>query len=247
MTRISRARHRRRWSLIAAVAGRALCASIPVFLMKVLCFALFACAFNLLLGYAGLLSLRPRHVLRQRRLHLRPCSRSGACRWSSACSPASLARGGARRWSTGWLAIRRQGIYFAMITLAFAQMVYFICVQAPFTGGEDGMQGIPRGTLFGLTRLDATTTSCITSCWRSSWSASAHLPHRPFAVRPGAEGDPRERAARGLAGLRRRTLQADRLRAVGRASPGLAGATKAMVVAVATLTDVTGRPRARSC
>ena len=71
----------------------------------------------------------------------------------------------------GLVAIRRQGIYFAMITLALAQMVFFICLQAPFTGGEDGLQGVPRGKLFGLIRWLA-TRPCTTWCWRSSWPAS---------------------------------------------------------------------------
>jgi branched-chain amino acid transport system permease protein len=124
----------------------------PVFLMKALCFALFACAFNLLLGYVGLLSFGHAMFL-------------GAAGYGSAHA--------AKVWGTppevailfgtavaallglviGALAIRRQGIYFAMITLALSQMVFFYCVQAKFTGGEDGIQAVPRGTLLGALDL----------------------------------------------------------------------------------------------
>src|SRR3954451_132868 len=121
----------------------------PMFLMQALCFALFACAFNLLIGYVGLLSFG--HAL--------------YFGWAS-----YLAAHAAKVWGlppelailigtataallgvvAGSLAIRRQGIYFAMITLALAQMMYFVAVQVKFTGGEDGIQAVPRGTLFGL-------------------------------------------------------------------------------------------------
>ena len=72
----------------------------------------------------------------------------------------------------GVLAIRRQGIYFAMITLALAQMIFFFCLQAPFTGGEDGIQAVPRGQLFGFLDLSQHDWPCTTSCSRSSWPAS---------------------------------------------------------------------------
>src|SRR5687767_13863635 len=124
----------------------------PVFLMKALCFALFACAFNLLIGYGGLLSFG--HAL--------------YFGWASYLTAHS-----AKVWGfppelailtgaataalfglvAGSLAIRRQGIYFAMITLALAQMMFLVAVRAPFTGGEDGIQAVPRGTLFGLVDL----------------------------------------------------------------------------------------------
>ncbi|MBI2241963.1 MAG: branched-chain amino acid ABC transporter permease [Magnetospirillum gryphiswaldense] len=127
----------------------------PVFLMKGLCFALFAAAFNLLLGYVGLLSFG--HAM--------------FFGWS-----AYITAHAAKEWGltpeiavllgtfcaagmgavVGWLAIRRQGIYFAMITLALAQLMYFVALQAPFTHGEDGIQGVPRGHLFGLIDLNET-------------------------------------------------------------------------------------------
>jgi len=114
----------------------------PVLVMKVLCFALFACAFNLLLGYAGLLSFGHGRLSRFGCLRdrLRHDAMGDDARDRAAAGVAVAALLGA---VFGALAIRRQGIYFAMITLALAQMVYFFCLQAPFTGGEDGLQGVP--------------------------------------------------------------------------------------------------------
>lgn len=124
----------------------------PTFLMKCWCFALFACAFNLLLGYTGLLSFGHAAFL-------------GAAGYMAGhsikvwgLSPelgilAGTAFAGALGWAFGSLAIRRAGIYFAMITLALAQMLYFVWLQMKFTGGEDGLQGVPRGKLFGLIDL----------------------------------------------------------------------------------------------
>lgn len=124
----------------------------PVFLMKVMCFALFASAFNLLLGFTGLLSFghaaffggaayMAGHVMKV---------------WGLTPELGLLAgtlAGAALGWVFGTLAIRRQGIYFSMITLALAQLVYFACLQAKFTGGEDGLQGVPRGKLLGIVDL----------------------------------------------------------------------------------------------
>jgi branched-chain amino acid transport system permease protein len=124
----------------------------PVFMTKLLCLALFACAFNLLLGYTGLLSFGHAAFFggagyvagyALRNLGLTP----------ELAILASVAAGGVLGLAFGLLAIRRAGIYFAMITLALAQMVYFVCVEAPVTGGEDGLQGVPRGRLFGLLPL----------------------------------------------------------------------------------------------
>jgi branched-chain amino acid transport system permease protein len=124
----------------------------PTFLMKVLCFALFACAFNLLLGYAGLLSFGHAAFFG---------AAAYVCAWLSktlGLTPelAILAGGlvaAGLGWVFGLLSIRRTGIYLTMITLALAQLVYFFAVQLPFTGGEDGLQGVPRGKLFGLIDL----------------------------------------------------------------------------------------------
>ena len=121
----------------------------PLFLMKVMCFALFACAFNLLLGYSGLLSFG--HAMF---LGMAGYTAAHAAKvWGFNPEFAILAGTAvscALGFLSGLIAIRRQGIYFAMITLALAQMIYFFCVQAPFTHGEDGIQAVPRGRLFGL-------------------------------------------------------------------------------------------------
>jgi len=133
----------------------------PVFLMKALCFALFACAFNLLIGYVGLLSFG--HALFFGWASY--ISAHAAKVWglppelailSGAVAAAGLGA------IVGSLAIRRQGIYFAMITLALAQMMYFFAVQAPFTHGEDGIQAVPRGKLFGIVDLANQTNMYIT-------------------------------------------------------------------------------------
>jgi branched-chain amino acid transport system permease protein len=129
----------------------------PVFLMEALCFALFASAFNLLIGYVGLLSFGhaaffgsaayvTAHAVKVWGLPPELGILAGVA--------AALLLGTV----FGWLAIRRQGIYFAMITLALAQMIYFVALQVPFTHGEDGIQAVPRGRLFGLIDLDDTLT-----------------------------------------------------------------------------------------
>src|SRR3981081_4335195 len=135
--------------VMAAFFALAPLALYPVFLMKVMCFALFACAFNLLIGFGGLLSFGHAMFL-------------GTAGYASAAaakvwgfppdSPLLFGPAGSAVLGvvTGLLAIRRQGIYFAMITLALAQMIYFYYLQVPFTHGEDGIQSVPRGNLFGL-------------------------------------------------------------------------------------------------
>ena len=128
----------------------------PVFLMKVMCFALFACAFNLLLGYVGLLSFGHAMFLGTAGY----TAAHAAKVWGLTPELAILAGAAAScvlGLVSGLIAIRRQGIYFAMITLALAQMVYFFCVQVPFTHGEDGIQAVPRGRLFGIIDLSNVT------------------------------------------------------------------------------------------
>ena len=126
--------------------------------MKLLCFALFACAFNLLLGFTGLLSFGHAAFFGFAAyvtgwlVKAQGWTPELAHRWPAWSSRRCWA------WCSALVAIRRQGIYFAMITLALAQMVYFVCLQAPFTGGEDGLQGVPRGKLFGLLSLADDTT-----------------------------------------------------------------------------------------
>src|SRR4051812_36728300 len=151
----------------------------PIFLMQALCFALFACAFNLLIGYVGLLSFG--HALyfgwaSYVAAHLAKVGTISLPLWFGQAVwitiplpplPPLLAVVGGTAFAAlvgliaGLLAIRRQGIYFAMITLALAQMMYFFAVQAKFTGGEDGIQAVPRGTLFGLVDLNNQTNMYI--------------------------------------------------------------------------------------
>jgi branched-chain amino acid transport system permease protein len=152
-------RHRERsWSLGAAFAVMVALlvigpfAAYPVFLMKALCFSLFACAFNLLIGYVGLASFG--HALFFGWASY--VTAYGAKTWGLSPELAILAGtaiAAALGFVAGGLAIRRQGIYFAMITLALSQMMYFFALQAKFTGGEDGIQGVPRGRLFGVFNL----------------------------------------------------------------------------------------------
>ena len=129
----------------------------PVFIMKALCFALFACAFNLLIGYVGLVSFG--HAL-----YFGWASYLAAHAAKVWALPPELAivvgtaTAAVLGFVAGGLAIRRQGIYFAMITLALAQMMYFFALQAKFTGGEDGIQGVPRGWLFGVFDLSQEMT-----------------------------------------------------------------------------------------
>jgi branched-chain amino acid transport system permease protein len=143
----------RQWVPIALLALLLVAAPFvgiyPVFLMKALCFALFACAFNLLLGYVGLLSFG--HALFFGSAGYAAAHAAKVWSWNPLLAilfgAAVAAAYGA---VVGALAIRRQGIYFAMVTLALAQMAYFFYLQAPFTGGEDGIQGVPRGELLGV-------------------------------------------------------------------------------------------------
>src|SRR5712671_5438797 len=228
----------------------------PVFLMKVMCFALFACAFNLLIGFGGLLSFGHALFL-------------GTAGYASAhAAKAGLVVGGFELFGvqfpvllnlppfnpefailfgtsaaallggvTGLLAIRRQGIYFAMITLALAQMIYFYYLQAPFTHGEDGIQAVPRGRLFGLIDL--------TNIWAMYWTVLAvflggflliyRTIHSPFGqvLKAIRENEPRA-ISLGYDTARYKFL-AYMLSAT---LAGLAGGTKAIVFQLASLTDV---------
>ena len=210
----------------------------PVFLMKALCFALFACAFNLLIGYVGLASFG--HALffgwaSYFDALTRP--KPGAGRRSSRLS-CGTAVAAALGFVAGGLAIRRQGIYFAMITLALAQMMYFFALQAKFTGGEDGIQGVPRGRLFGLFDLSHEMTMYVFVLVVFLAGLHSHLPDHQLAVRRSAQGDPRERAARHLARLQDRALQARSPSCCRRRLAGLAGSMNALVFQLASLTDV---------
>jgi branched-chain amino acid transport system permease protein len=208
----------------------------PVFLMKVLCFALFACAFNLLIGYVGLLSFghaaffgMGSYVTAWTIKH-----------WGITAEVAILLgglTGAVLGLALGWLAIRRQGIYFAMITLALAQMVYFFCLQAPFTGGEDGIQQVPRGKLFGIISLDADMTIywLVAIIFLAGFLLIHRIVHSPFGqvLKAIRENEPRATS------LGYRTDDYKLIAFVlSTFLAGIAGGTKALVFGIATLTDV---------
>ena len=219
------------------VAGLAVPAVIyPIFLMKALCFALFASAFNLLLGYTGLLSFG----------HAMFLGTAGyvcghAVKVMGFPTELGILAGVAASASLGYvvgaLAIRRQGIYFAMITLAFSQMLYFIYLQVPFTGGEDGLQGIPRQTFLGLVNLDDDISMYYFTYGIvvfGFWLIYRTI-HSPFGQVLKAI---RENEARALSlgyDIDKYKLLAFVLSC---ALSGLAGATKALVFKFETLTDV---------
>jgi len=208
----------------------------PIFLMNVLCFAIFACAFNLLIGYAGLLSFGHAAFLGTAGY----ITGHAAKMWGLPPELAILAGTFAAALLGllfGLLTIRRQGIYFAMITLALAQMVYFFYLQAPFTGGEDGIQAIPRGRMFGVLDLRNMMTLyfVVLAIFLASFLLIYRIIHSPFgevlkAIREN------ERRAISLG------YKPDQYKLIvfvlSAALSGLAGGTKAIVFQLATLTDV---------
>ncbi len=208
----------------------------PVFLMKALCFALFACAFNLLIGYVGLLSFG--HALFfgwASYVSAHAAKVWGVTPEIAILSGAVVAAGFGV--IVGALAIRRQGIYFAMITLALAQMMFFFAVQAPFTHGEDGIQAVPRGRLFGLidlsnqTNMYATVLVIFLACFLLIY----RIINSPFGevLKAIRENEPR------AISLGYRTDRYKLLAFVLSATfAGVAGATKALVFQLASLTDV---------
>ncbi len=208
----------------------------PVFLMKALCFALFACAFNLLIGFGGLLSFGHAMFLGTAGY---VCAHSAKV-WGFPPELAILAGTAASTmlgFVTGLLAIRRQGIYFAMITLALAQMLYFFCVQAPFTGGEDGIQAVPRGKLLGVLDLRDTLTLyfVVLAIFLAGFLLIYRIIHSPFGQVLKAI---RENEARAIS-LGYKTDYYKLLAFVlSAALSGLAGATKVIVFQLASLTDV---------
>ena len=208
----------------------------PVFLMKVMCFALFACAFNLLLGYTGLLSFGHAMFF-------------GGSAYVCAhtikvmgFSPelgilAGVVFAAALGFISGLLAIRRQGIYFAMVTLALAQMFFFFCLQARFTGGEDGLQAVPRGSLFGIFDLskDINLYYLVLANFVFGFLVIYRTIHSPFGqvLKAIRENEPR------AISLGYRVNQYKLLAFVlSAALAGLAGATKVLVFQLASLTDV---------
>ncbi|MFT0891410.1 branched-chain amino acid ABC transporter permease [Pseudochelatococcus sp. G4_1912] len=208
----------------------------PVFLMKVLCFALFASALNLLLGFGGLLSFGHAAFFG----FASYVSAHAAKVWgltpevSILLGTASAVVLGA---IFGGLAIRRQGIYFTMITLALAQLVFFICLQARFTGGEDGIQSVPRGSLFGVLPLgdDMTLYYVVATIFLIGFLLIFRIIHSPFGqvLRAIRDNEPR---AISLGYRTARYKLAVFILSAGIA--GLAGGTKAIVFQLASLTDV---------
>lgn len=226
------------WSSCAVLAVLAVAPQFvsPFFVMKVLCFALFACAFNMLFGFAGLLSFghaayfgmaayATGHALKIWGLPPEAGVSVGV-----ACAVLMGA-------AFGSVAIRRQGIYFSMITLALAQMVYFLALQAPFTHGEEGLQAVPRGNLFGLVDLADTTSLYIfvVSVVLAALAGVWRIVHSPFGMVLKSIRDNETRATSLGYRTERYKLGAFVLSA---GLAGLAGSLKVIVFQVATLTDV---------
>src|SRR5690349_23324624 len=208
----------------------------PIFLMKVMCFALFACAFNLLIGYGGLLSFGHAMFLGTAGY----ASAHAAKVWGFTPELAILfgtACAGLLGLVTGLLAIRRQGIYFAMITLALAQMVYFFYLQAPLTGGVDGIQAVPRGKLFGLIDLNNVWAmyALVFAVFIGGFLLIHRTVHSPFGQVLKAIRENESRALSLGYDVSRYKLLAFVLSAT---LAGLAGATKSLVFELASLTDV---------
>jgi branched-chain amino acid transport system permease protein len=202
--------------------------------MKVLCFALFACAFNLLLGYTGLLSFGHAVFLGTAAYVTGHALKVWELPTLVGLAVGTLAAA-ALGWVIGSLAIRRQGIYFAMVTLALAQMVFFLFLQAPFTGGEDGLQGIPRGTLFGLDLAnDVNLYYLVLAIFAGSFWLIQRTIHSPFGQILKAIRENEPRAISLGYDVAKYKLLAFVLSA---GLAGLAGATKTLVFKFATLTD----------
>jgi branched-chain amino acid transport system permease protein len=208
----------------------------PVFLMKALCFALFACAFNLLLGFTGLLSFGHAAFFGLAAYVAGYAAKTWSVTPEIALILGALS-GAALGFVIGAIAIRRQGIYFAMITLALAQLVYFFCLQSRFTGAEDGLQGIPRGKFLGLFSLDNDLSMYyfVLAVFVLGFALIHRIIHSPFGQVLKAI---RENEARAIS----MGYDADRYKLLAfilsATLAGLAGATKALSLQLASLTDV---------
>jgi branched-chain amino acid transport system permease protein len=223
-------------ALLALALGAPMLGLYPVFVMKLLCFAIFASAFNLLLGFTGLLSFGHAaffgsaayvtgYVIKSH--HVTP--ELGLLAGALGAALIGLV--------VGAVAIRRQGIYFAMITLAIAQMVFFVCLQAPFTGGEDGLQGVPRGALLGLLSLESDTALyyLVLAIFLACFGFISRIVHSPFGqvLKMIRENEPRAISL---------GYEVDRYKllafVLSAALAGLAGSLKTLVMGFATLSDV---------
>jgi branched-chain amino acid transport system permease protein len=226
------------WDLLLALLALVLpwIGLYPVFLMKLLCFAMFACAYNLLLGYGRMLSFGHAAFF--------GFAAYATC-WlvtARGAGPAGAVLGGVAIAAAlggifGGLAIRRRGIYFAMITLALGQLVYFVCLEAPFTGGENGLQGVPRGILLGVLplRSDRVMYYLVLAVFVGVFLFIRRVVHSPFGHVLRAI---RENEARAISlgyDINRYKLLAFVLSA---ALTGLAGSLNSLVLGFATLSDV---------
>jgi branched-chain amino acid transport system permease protein len=208
----------------------------PVFMMRLLCFAMFACAYNLLLGFGRMLSFG--HAAFFGFAAYATSWLITALGWGSVPAIlAGMAVAGALGFAIGGLAIRRRGIYFAMITLALGQLVYFVCLEAPFTGGENGLQGVPRGTLLGLVSLrsDRVLYFLVLAAFVAVFLLIRRVVHSPFGQVLKAIRENEPRAISLGYDTNRYKLLAFVLSA---ALAGLAGALNALVLGFATLSDV---------
>ena len=229
--------HRVAFIIMAAVfIGAPLVGVYPVFMMKVMCFALFACAFNLLLGFGGLLSFGHAMFLGGAGYVAAHTAKVWGLTPELAIGLGALSAA-ALGWVVGKLAIRRQGIYLTMITLALAQMVFFFALQAPFTGGEDGIQAVPRGKLFGVFDLSNTNVmyAFVLAIFLGGFLIIYRIIHSPYGqvLKAIRENEPRAISL---------GYDADKFKhrafVLSAALAGLAGATKAIVFQLASLTDV---------
>ena len=222
--------------LLIALVVAPFVGAYPVFVMKLMCFALFASAFNLLLGYTGLLSFGHAAFLGGSAYVAGRAMKVWGLTPELGLAAGTLA-GALLGWVFGLLAIRRQGIYFAMITLALAQMVFFIALQAKFTGGEDGLQGVPRGQLFGLIDLrnDITMYYVLLVIVVASFLLIARTVRSPFGqvLKGIKENEPRALSL-GYDVSRYKLLAF----VISAALSGLAGSLKTLVLGFATLSDV---------
>lgn len=208
----------------------------PLLLMKILCFALLACSLNLLLGYGGLLSFGHAAYFGSASYIAAWCARDlGLTPELAVLSGAGVAAVLASVF--GLLAVRRQGIYFAMITLAFAQLVYFGALRAPFTGGEDGVQGVPAGYLFGIVSLSNMLTMYwfVATVFVLALFLMFRIIHSPFGQVMKAIRENEQRAV--SLGYEANGYKL-RLFIMSAAFAGLAGGMKSIVFSIATLDDV---------
>ena len=208
----------------------------PVFMMKLLCFAMFACAFNLLLGFGGLLSFG--HAAYFGFAAYVTGWLVTAQHWGTVAGiGGGMVAAALLGLAIGSIAIRRQGIYFAMITLALAQLVYFVCLQAPFTGGENGLQSVPRGTLLGLVSLrpDLNMYYLVLAVFVAVFLFIRRVINSPFGQVLKAIRENEPRAVSLGYRVNRYKLVAFVLSAT---LAGLAGSLKALILSFATLSDV---------